>query len=158
MTQSEKSVELLSKISVKTVYGSINVKKLHEEGAKSIVRVIGLANGVQTGESAYGTWTAFKGNFKAINLETGETFSSAKVFIPAIAQNLIEGALSNASNDAVEFAFDIGIKPAKDSKGADSYEYTVKPLIEASDNDPLAALEKRLSAPALEDKTETKGK
>ncbi len=146
------NVELLSKISVATVFGK--VKK--PEAPVGLVRVIGIANGVKTGQSQYGDWTAFTGDFKAFNLENGKEFRAGKVFLPAIAQNLIEGALANADAESVQFAFDIGIKPADTQAG---YEYTVTPLVEARDNDPLAALEEKVGKlPALEDKSETKSK
>jgi hypothetical protein len=59
---------------------------------------------------------------------------------------LVEGALGGENTEGVQFAFDVGVKPTKDRQGKDSYEYTIKPLVEAQDNDPLAILEKQLPA------------
>ncbi len=150
-------MKLLSKISIKAVYGNIDIKKLTEVGEMPLVRIMGIANGTKTGQSNFGEWTAFTGNFKAINLETGADYRSGKAFIPAIAENLVVGALGDANADSVQFAFDIGVKSVKDRQGKDSYEYTVTPLVEAADNDPLSELEKKVSSThALEDKTKAK--
>lgn len=128
-------MKLLSKISVKTVCG--NVKELPNE---NLMRVIGIAKGTFTGTTNFGEYVGFKGQFKAINLATGEEFSSGKLFLPEIAQNLVEGALSET--ESVEFAFDLGKKEADNAVG---YEYTIQPLIEAKENNPLALLEQKLS-------------
>lgn len=152
-------MQLVSKISAKTVYGSVDIKALHTAKVeKKIIRVIGLASGIKTGETSFGAFVAFTGNFKAINLDTNEEFRSGKVFLPNIAQNLLEGALAQTESDAVEFAFDIGVKPVQDRQGKDSYEYTVTPLMAAQDNDPLAALEGKLNLSALENKADDKAK
>jgi len=143
-------IELISKISTKTVAGTVSKPK---EGESAVLyRVLGIANGIKSGESTYGEFTAFTGNFKAINLETGKVYQSGKVFLPSIAQTMLEGALSDANTDSVEFAFDIGVKHAANAIG---YEYTVTPLVAASDNDPLSALESKVTA-ALPDNSKGK--
>lgn len=150
-----KTIELLSKLSLKSVYGAVNIKVLHE-GKKTIhlMRVLGIASGVKTGSSNFGDWLAFTGNFKATNLETGAEFRSGKIFLPTIASGLIEGAIQQAETDSVQFAFDIGVKPVQDRQGKDSYEYTVTPLVEAQDNDPLKQLENTLpKLAAIENKS-----
>lgn len=147
------TTKLLSKLSLKEVYGAVKIKELHAgKTPVNLMRVIGLASGVKTGQSTFGDWLAFTGNFKAINLETNEEFRAGKCFLPNIASNLIEGALQNAEGD-VQFAFDVGVKPVLDRQNKESYEYTVTPLIEAADNDPLTELENKVKgAPAIEDK------
>lgn len=157
MTQSKQApkMELLSKISLKSVYGAVDIKKLHEgKTTLNLMRVLGIASGVKTGQSSFGDWLAFTGNFKAIDLTTGNEFRSGKIFLPAIASGLIEGAIQQAEADSVQFAFDIGVKPVQDRQGKDSYEYTVTPLVEAQDNDPLNELENKLPAlAAIADKS-----
>ena len=156
-------MELLNKISIKGVYGSIDVKSLHTGGAKSLMRVLGVVNSYKVIATNFGDSVAFMGNIKATNLETGEEFRSGKAFLPAIASVLIEGALNGEHAEGVQFAFDVGVKPVQDRQGKDSYEYTVKPLIDTADNDPLKLLEEKINTPLaienkVETKTETKGK
>lgn len=139
-------MELLGKISVKSVYGSINVKELHEKNEpKQIMRVLGVVNATKLITTNFGDSIAFIGNVKAINLETGQQFGSGKAFLPNIAANLVEGALNGENNNGIQFAFDVGVKPVMDRQNKPSYEYTVTPLMETQDNDPLSLLEKQIS-------------
>ena len=130
-------MKLVNKISIKTVYG-----KVAREDAKGqdLMRVMGVVRGVTTGESNYGPWAKFKGEFKAINLSTGEEVHSGACLLPPMASDMLQGAFTG---DPVEFAFDIGIKPNETAIG---YEYTVTPLI-TQESDPLANLAARLPAP-----------
>ena len=146
-------MELLNKISVKGVYGAIDIKALHAGGAKTLMRVMGIVNSYKVITTSFGDSIAFLGNIKAVNVDTGDEFRSGKAFLPAIASLLIEGALSGQNAEGVQFAFDVGIKPVQDRQGKDSYEYTVKPLIDTADNDPLKLLEDKINSPlAIVDK------
>lgn len=148
-------MKLLKKLSVKTVCG--DMKKWARENflaedstleTQDVLRVIGIANKLETGEGDNGAWVAFKGSFKCVNLMTGEECRGGKLFLPDVASDLIETALSDENNDSVEFGFDISIM--KNEKSAVGYEYSATPLLEAKEADPLAALEQ--SIPALEHK------
>lgn len=127
---------LLKKLSVATVYGEISKDSESVANSSPIIRVFGIASGIRTGQSNFGDWVAFTGDFGAINLESGEAFRGPQVFIPQPAQGMLEAALSKSDN--VEFAFEIGVKPSK--KGSMGYEYTVRPIKEASDAAAFAAL------------------
>lgn len=127
---------LLKKLSVATVYGEISKDSEAVNNSSPIIRVFGIASGIRTGQSNFGDWVAFTGDFGAINLESGEAYRGPQVFIPQPAQGMLEAALSKSEN--VEFAFEIGVKPSK--KGSMGYEYTVRPIKEASDSDAFAAL------------------
>lgn len=149
---------LVSKISAKTIMG--NVKQLVPkddvvEGKVTVdrngqsvdlLRVVGFATGTVVGESNFGPWLAFKGTFSATRLDTGEIFRSGKLFLPDTASDLLAGMVQS-SDGAVEFAFDIGVK--RDDEAQIGYVYTVKPLLEIAENDPVAMLMARLSAPQL---------
>lgn len=132
-------MNLLSKISMKTIGADVEASK---EGPIALAHVLGIAKGVKTGQSTYGDWTAFVGSFEAVNLETGEIFRAGKCFLPEIATSLLAGALTDA--ETVQFALEIGARPAKNAVG---YEYTVTPLIGPSESDELSMLKKALPAP-----------
>lgn len=146
--ESNTGPEMLKKISARNVMGG-KVEKPTK--ATDLYTVFGLANGLKTGQSDYGEWTALLGTFKAIRAHDGKVFFGAKCFLPSPADEMIQDALSAArehdANAAVEFAYIIGVKPADTATG---YEYTVRPVIEQK-ADALAALESRIAGkvPAL---------
>lgn len=142
----EKQMALVKKLSMKIIVGNVKVLIREKEilDGQNIVRIYGVASAIQTGESDNGPWVAFKGQFKATNLLTGEVSASGKCFMPDVAGDLIEGAVANGGN--VEFAFDIGIKFDDDS--ATGYVYTATPLMKAATDDAMNRLESNL--PKLE--------
>jgi len=145
--QMGKQQELLKKLSFKTVVGKVNRRELPEDGSPMLVmRVIGVANKLVTGNSDYGTFAGFLGNFEATNVASGEVFRSGKMFLPTVCSSLLEAAIAANNGANVEFGFDIGVKEADNSVG---YEYTATPIIEASETDPVSLLKSRISAPAL---------
>ncbi len=139
------SASLIKKLSAKTVYGVVKAP----EKAMALFTVIGIANGVKTGQSTYGEWVALTGQFEGQNLESGEAFMAPQAFLPEPINGLIAAKVrtpdENGQPVSVRFAVEVGIKPSKSTLG---YEYTVRELIDASENDPLADLRKSLPAPA----------
>lgn len=139
---------LIKKISAKTIIGTVSPP----EKATALYTVIGIANGIKTGMSAYGEWLALTGQFEAVNLETGEAYVAPQVFLPEPLQGLIAAKVrtpdENGKTPSVQFAVEVGIKPARSTMG---YEYTVRELVDASDSDPLADLRKALPAPSKPD-------
>lgn len=140
--KSEKTVEpsLLKKISTQTVYGKI--KNEDKVEPKSLYRVFGLAVGTKTGNTQYGDWSCFVGEFQAVNLATGEVFNSSKCFLPEIVEAGIMTQLSQA--ESVKFAFEIGVKPNEEI--VIGYEYTAKSLLQAQPNNLLAEMAQEVLA------------
>ena len=157
-------MKLLKKMSAATLIGKIptrvvEIKSTDDSGAEKIekvlrgieqplMRVIGLATGVKTGITNFGTWFAFTGQFQATNILTGELARSANLFLPESVTELLVPTVKAAGETGVEFAFDIGVRPFNNAQG---YEYTVNHLIAVQESDPLQALSMRLlaEAPAL---------
>jgi hypothetical protein len=134
---------LLSRITIKTVCGEI--AKPSKEVL--LMRVYGQANGFKVATSQFGDSLGFTGVFKAINAETGEEFSAGKCFLPKIVENQLGGILSGQDSNGVEFAFDIGVKPANNAFG---YEYVVRPVLAPVESPVIAALEEKMGKmPAL---------
>jgi len=145
--------KLLSKISFKTVVGNpemVPVTFKDENGndktsmrgvEREYMRIVGVVRGHEVKTSQYGDSVEFKGQFRAINMITGEESNAGKLFLPNIAESYVFNAYSShAATEGftgLEVAFDIGIKPAATPAG---YEYTVKPLIEQKVPDALDLL------------------
>ena len=130
---------LTKKLSTAKIVGKINVRKLPEDGTiQNLYTVIGMAVGTKSGTSDFGDWTGLVGQFEATNLETGERFASANLFLPDVAQGLIEAQLANAENHQVQFAFVIGAMA--DSNSPVGYSYTAQPILPPDAKDPLADL------------------
>lgn len=137
------SIAMIKKLSTPKILGG---KPKLKEGEKSrnLYNVMGIASNTKTGETDHGPWCALTGNFAAINLETGEQFRSAVVFLPDIALDMVRGQLDTGAN-AVEFGFMIAIK--EDEQSATGYVYTATPLMEPDENDPLEVLTNQFANP-----------
>lgn len=139
--------KLVGKISVRHVFGSkgeiLSVVMQDKEVSHKLMRVVGIASDIKTGEGDNGPWTGLKGQFKATNLVTGEVFQSGQCFLPGVASDMVEGALKSGAS-AVEFGFDISV--VFDENSATSYVYYAEPLFDTAENDPVALLSARLEA------------
>ena len=143
--------QILKKISVKTVCGSISkalIAQLKDNGGKSVavMRVLGVATGSKTGQTAFGAWTALTGSFEGTNLETGEIYKAQNLLMPmGFCEN---GALALQSPDvtSINVACDVFVRYFKFGE-EDKYEYTLEVhQTDAVEMDPLASL--RASVPA----------
>ena len=154
-------MQVVSKLSTKTMIGTIKPGDLPEVGEKPLFRIMGIVNGVKTGQSTYGDWLAFTGQFKAVTIsedgEIGEEFRSGVCFLPEIATDLVRGAIPE-DGSTLEFAFDIGAVRFDSAQG---YKFTVRPLVDAGVSDPFEAIANKLpdlpklSAPKPEPESET---
>jgi hypothetical protein len=134
-------IPIVKKLSIKTILG--RKPKAPAEGKIDwLCQIIGVATGVKTGNSNFGDWTALMGSFQGLNMETGDISRSGQCFLPDVALNLITAALLNKDARGIEFAFNIGVK--EDSKSTTGYVYVCEPVLEASENDPLEMLTKKL--------------
>lgn len=151
------NTEIVSKVSVKTLIGKIKKPK-EDDKPRALVHIYGIVRGTKEQDTDYGVSTAFFGDFEGVNLETRERARGGKLFLPNSAAQLLKSAFEAAIkpdddgaiplNGSVQFALEIGIKYSEKSVG---YEYVVKPLIQTTDNDPLAQLRGNVSKmlPAL---------
>jgi len=138
------TTKLNRKLSTKTVFGTVKEIRTAAEGGKGkpvpIIRAVGIATKTRHGESDNGLWTAFMGNFKFINLVTGEDFAGGRCFLPEPLQSMVEAQLEDSNN--VQFAFDITVV---ESESVTGYEYGAETVVKPSDNDPLELLLARTS-------------
>lgn len=151
-------MKYVKKLSVKTVCGRPEFEKGSADGTEiKLMQIFGQATGVKGGTSTYGDWECLLGNFEATNLENGDTFRAAQLFMPDVAHEPITQAVK-LSSGAVDFA--VEIVAVKDSESSVGYLYSMRPLIEAGESDPLKVLrekaQKQLAAPTEEKPKPTK--
>lgn len=148
-------MQIASKVTMKTLVGGrpdIPAKDAKGDAAINwLGRIVGIATGVQHGESNFGPWTALRGNFAATRLKSDGTIAttddgrpayavrSGKAFLPDVAINLVTPALDSGDKGAsVQFGFDVGVE--RDDNAATGYVYVCRSLIEPAANDPLSLL------------------
>ncbi len=138
-------MQILNKITVKAVCGELkNLFTLEEKQAgkdRDIMKVIGNVKNREEIKGQYGTSWKLKGEFKAVNIQTGEEFFSGACFLPGLAEELVIGQMDDIGDNSIQFAFIIGIKPAENKVG---YEYIVKPLIKPAENNALTLIESKI--------------
>lgn len=144
--------EPLRKISTRTVLGSKDedvkgmiLEKVMKDKTKDhpLLRVWGVATRYKPGNSDFGAFLKFNGQFRALNIETGAVYRSAALLLPKFLEDELAGALG--SMDAPkpsEFAIEIGAKYDKTS--ATSYVFTANSLVETSESDQMKQLESRI--------------
>lgn len=137
--------QILKKLSVKTVCGSIS-KKLIEQlkanggAAVPVMRVLGIATGSKSGQTNFGPWVSLTGNFEAVNLETGQTFKAQNLLMPM--GYCEDGALKLQQEGVTNLnvACDVFVRYFKFGE-EDKYEYTLEAhQTTAEEVDPLASL------------------
>lgn len=154
-----KKTEQVTKLSMKTMecQPSLEVlaklEKVAGDKAKNylaLADVFGIAKKYKPGESDNGPFIAFLGQFKGINLATGNEYTSGKFFGPKMIEESLWGVMGEGEISDVQFAFRIGCK--YDASAATKYVYVAESLIKPAENDALAMLQRSASL-ALEDKS-----
>lgn len=143
-------MEILKKISVKTCKANPEmefvridgVDKPRSKGAQNLLRVVGMTNSVKRGTGDYGPWVAFMGAFEATNMKTGEVYSSSVCLLPEAVSGILSVAVGVEEGKSVEFGVDIGCAPENNPIG---FIYTIKPLIESEETNPLRHLKKLIN-------------
>lgn len=134
-------MEILNKITVKGVCGELE-GKLGDLKEMAVMKVIGIVKDKEEVTGQYGVSYRLKGEFKAIDMMTKNEYFSANCFLPGLAENLVINQMDPQGDNAVQFAFVIGIKAAKNKVG---YEFSVMPLIKPSENNALMLIEKQMA-------------
>lgn len=141
-------MQIARKISV----GSINGVKAGFKGVTEttlVGRLVGQAMAATQHDGEKGSYTKFKGEFRAINAD-GEEVAAPVMFLPSPAQEMLADAVKAAEGKAVAFGFDVFVVP--NATAVLGYEYKIKPLLETAPSDPLKALMAGLPAMELKPK------
>lgn len=143
------AAKLVSKLSFKAVCGSPEVELVTVTDTKGItkqalrgvkktyMRVAGVVKKYKIIDTNFGESFEFSGEFEAINLITGETFSGGKAFLPSVAASFLESAIDAAEGKMVEFVIDIGIIPDENTVG---YLYEITPIYKTASTNRLQEL------------------
>lgn len=133
-------MEIVSKLTLKTIGAQPKPHSVKENTA--LASVYGRVRGKKVGQSTFGDFIKFEGEFEGVNIATGEVFRSGALILPKVLESLLAGAVDG--ENTVDFAVEIWAKPSE--KGNTGYEYGVKPLIEPAASDELAALRNQVKA------------
>lgn len=139
-----KEPSLLRKLTARDIMGD---KVPQPTKPTDLYTIYGIASGIKGGESAYGHWEMFTGEFRAVRISDGAEFAAPVAAIPEPAFGMIKAALTQEGNtQGVQFALIIGNKPSPREPDK-KYEYTVKPVVKPAENTLLQDLrEKSLAA------------
>jgi hypothetical protein len=130
-------MEMLRKLTIRTCgFDTATVKMaLGSEPSVSLLRIAGIAQEGQPGQTDKGEYLKLKGEFRAVNMVTGEMFEAATAILPSFITDRIAAAIKAGP---VEFALEIGVK--SDPSSVTGYQYTAQPLVDAKPSDRLAGL------------------
>lgn len=124
--------------------------------------IVGIATATVTKKAADGLseFTGLKGNFEGIPADpTRDTIQSGVAFLGEAFQSPIEALLNGDENndpvESVKMAFELYVTKAANPQG---YSWALKPLTEATPNDPLAELRALMNKPAETPQVEDKSK
>lgn len=153
----------IAKLTVKTLGCKPDmVKTLEGQDKLALCRIFGKAAGVgyqDDSRNPGSIFTYFKGTFEGINMQTGETYRSGKLYLPKGISELVEAVIKNAEKNGkeqVSFAFEIRSVKATNPIG---YSYEAVAIKRPEQEDELAELRKLLmAAPTLEQKKLTAAK
>lgn len=143
------TVKLLKKISSQTVCPDL-LTRLDVAGAPRelvLYDVYGMVADIKRGSTEKGEWLKFTGQFEAIVDKTGEIYQSGAIFIPQPFEDMLYSEVCRAKeadpNGTVQFACRVSIvPPTKGKVSATGYEYRCTPLIDSSEESPLAKMRK----------------
>jgi hypothetical protein len=142
-------VKIISKLSVKEIWGKIDTadvfeydksSKIYSKKECDLCIISGILNFTKTGTSQMGDFISLHGAFIGTNLVTGEKKQSGKLFLPSVAENILIPLLQN--NTALEFSLIIGIEV--NEKSPVGYSYICRAVIEDPKN-PLLLLDEKIS-------------
>lgn len=130
-------MEMLRKLTIRTCGFDVATVKmaLGTEQSVSLLRIAGIAQEGQPGQTDKGEYLKLKGEFRAVNMVTGEIFEAATAILPSFVTDRIATALKAGP---VEFALEVGVKA--DPTSVTGYQYTAAPLVDAKPSDRLAGL------------------
>jgi len=116
-----------------------------------VVRVYGTVRAEREGMTQFGPFTAFQGEFEAVNLVNGKKFRSKTLIVPELGTQMLQDALSEAkaeSPDAfIQFGMDITVEENKSGKGGTLYKWGIVPVKQPDfrgENDALSMFGKSL--------------
>lgn len=95
--------------------------------------VLALIGDYKEGNTQYGDYVAFLGQFLAVNLATGEQFRASKAIFPGIVEEMLLTQVKQtiASGGVLQTRFNIGVEPSE--KGSMGFAYNCVILDDGED-------------------------
>lgn len=135
---------------------------LEQKTETPVARILGRVTDIEAGQTQYGPFTKFKGEFAAFNLATGEEIRGQVAILPGPAEmlvdKLVEAAKKQDKNAVAQFGLDVTVREHKSThdKGW-KFTYGVSSLVDTPQEDALSILAAQFGAlPMLTDKTSKK--
>lgn len=130
------STSLIRQITVKTIKAQPPKDSITEPTV--IATLYGRCTEKKVGTSDFGDFIRFKGEFEAVNADSGESYRSGNMIVPGVLESLLDSSITVDENNAVDFAVEIWVEPSERSNTG--YTYNIKPLIEPEESDVLTSL------------------
>jgi hypothetical protein len=136
------SESLIGKITMRTL-GLSPAKFVQDGKVTPIAQIYGIAQKIQIVEDKVrgDSFESIRGQFEAVNLETGEIYQSGTLYLPSGIHDLVASAVRGLDPDdrkaAIRFKLEIGVVKSSNPAG---YSYEARNLVKASEVDPLADL------------------
>lgn len=140
MVKSEGATKI-RRISTKTVCGTPDIEEIISKKKIELMDIFGIAGRTKIITSDFGDSIRFIGQFKAINLKTGEVFESSAMYLPKSLEEELSAAMMNAAQ--AEFAIRLSVN--FDKSTATKYYYDAVDLIKPQNSDAMKALEARVA-------------
>lgn len=140
--------KMLKKLTPKSIIGDVKkLSKQYESGTiVPLYDLVGVVDTFETGESNYGPWTAFKGDFAfTSHLNPDDSGEAKKAFVHEPVLSYLLDAVTN--NEAVEFAITVSLRV--DDELPTGYEYVCESMIDVKPNTRLAHLTQLMKPKAL---------
>jgi len=136
------------KITLATIGAQPTIKEVlaSPDEKLALARIYGVASVAKPGASQHGPYVKFLGQFKAVNLRTGQVFTSNAMILPKFVEEQLFGAMGGESTQGVEFAFEMAAH--YDESAATKYVYDAQHLLKAVDSEQMKQLESRISSAA----------
>lgn len=123
----------------------------------AVCRIYGkVESKFKKGQTAFGPYTEFHGEFEAINLANGQKYRSKNLILPELGEMAVMGLISDATKDqkndsviSVRFGLDITVLPHESSEKGWKFKFGVAPLVEPKGDDELTLLAKEFGNPPL---------
>lgn len=140
--------EIARKITLRTCGATVEAIKdavhpLKEGESVELLKIAGVTVAAQVGQTDKGEFIRLRGEFLAINQNTGEQFAAAECILPTFLGQTLQTAL--ATSEQVEFALSIGAR--KSAKSVTGYEFVARPLVNA---EPSARMSKLLAVAGMD--------
>lgn len=112
-------MKTIKSITTKTVFG----KPTKDDIGKTLMYVTGIVDASFVHNSTYGENVGLKGDFVAVNAQTGEKFASKAAFLPA---QVTEQVIQQLEQGVIEIEFKTAIALMETDKNTAGYTYVAE--------------------------------